>query len=140
MEIFSNIYFWVALISNCCWQYSITHPFLVSQMNTNVFGADWKNAGEMVGDNEDKYFSNATNFPEWFFYLPKYSFFFYLIPMWTKIGLLWFLLTIPLGLFFAYLWWQFIFRTNIFISKIFFTIIWWFTFFLTTLLLVVFVI
>jgi len=140
MEIFSNIYFWVALVSNCCWQYLLTHPYLVSQMNENVFGTDWRDAGEKVELYEDKYFSITTKLPNWFFYLPKYSFFFYLFPMWFKIGFLWFFLTVPLGLIFAYLWWRFIFRTNVIVSKIFFTIIWWCTFVFAQLLLVVFAI
>ena len=73
MEMFWNVYFLLSVVVHSTWLYLRTYPYLVSQMNPEIWGENWKEKGLDVDYDEREYLRSMGGIYYWVLTIPRYT-------------------------------------------------------------------
>ena len=125
MEMFWNVYFLLSVVVHSTWIYLRTYPYLVSQMNPEIWGENWKEKGLDVDYDEREFLRYMGGIYYWVLTIPRYTPLIFFYPILININLFWFGLSFLFAYFLAFVIWSFIFKNNFIKAKTFFIIMWW---------------
>jgi hypothetical protein len=125
MDILSNSYFWISVLTNTTWSYLRTYPYLITQLNPELFGDDWYDKGESVRQTEEEYINLWRSPIKIIIKIPGYSPLFFIFLLYPKIGLFGFILSLLFGYLLAFIIWRFMFKTNVIEAKKYLIYLWW---------------
>lgn len=125
MDILFNSYFWIGVLTNTTWTYLRTYPYLVTQLNPDLFGDDWYDKSEGIRRSEEEYINLLRSPVKIIIKIPGYSPLFFIFLLYPKIGLFGFILSLIFGYLLAFVIWRYVFKTNVVETKQNLIYLWW---------------